>query len=184
MKTALAALVTIASLTLLAACSEPDGASEVRTPATVTTEAPEPRTGKAAKPAGDCDLLTTAEIEQAFDGKLQVKRISGNGERGRGCTVSIVQGEDSQLVFQVSSRQGFDALKQSYSAQSRISMEPIPVGAEAWLVNGAQVIAIDASERSINLGLMLIVFGEPLPLDKQTVASGVQTLAQTALGRL
>jgi len=184
MKVALAALLTLASLTLVSACSEPDSDPTTSEPATASVKASQPAAAKPEQPAGDCDLLTAAEIEQAFAGTLQVKRISGHGERSRGCTVSIVQGEDSQLLFQIGARPDFEARKQSYSAQSGLSMEPIPVGTEGWLVNNAQVIAIDGSERSINLGLMLIVFGAPLPVDAQTVASGVETLARTALERL
>jgi hypothetical protein len=60
----------------------------------------------------------------------------------------------------------------------------IAEGTETYLVNGGQVIAVDAEGRSISLGLMLLVFDGNAPVPAAEVASGVQSLARLALERL
>jgi len=190
-------LVSLAPLSLIAlgACSGPDDSAPVAgtqvagTPAVASSPALErdtPATRNTASPAsrGDCDLLSGAEIQQAFADALTVTRLSGHGGRDSGCTVSIAQGEESQLVVQAGGRDAFEARKQAYESQSRVTMEPVAIGVEAYLVNGAQVIAVDAQGRSINIGLMLLVFrGEP-PIDAAGIAAGLQALARMALERL
>jgi hypothetical protein len=187
MKSRTLAAVVACSFAWLPACSGPEAplpggaAREGARPAAVAA------TGqKADRPAagGDCDLLTRAEIEQAFGGALTVTRVSGRGDRGSGCTVTMAQGEHSELVFQVGDRAAFDMRREGAEGQSRITSEPIDLGVEAYLLNGAQVIALDAEGRSVSLGLTLIVMGGALPVDEATVAAGVRGLAGKVLARL
>lgn len=135
--TVLAALALLA----LGACSAGQDSTSTA-PAASTTQASAAsgdavRNDKAESgPRGDCDLLSAAEIEQAFGNTL------------------------------------------------RVTHEPVPVGTEAYLVNGGQVIAVDAGGRSISVGLMLLVFDGNAPVPAAEVASGVQSLARLALERL
>jgi hypothetical protein len=183
--TGLAALALLA----LGACSAGQDSTSTA-PAAPTTQASAAsgdavRNDKAESgPRGDCDLLSAAEIEQAFGNKLRVTRVSGRGARGSGCTVSIAEGTETQLVFQVGGQADYDARKETYLSQSRVTHEPVPVGTEAYLVNGGQVIAVDAEGRSISVGLMLLVFDGNAPVPAAEVASGVQSLARLALERL
>lgn len=135
-------------------------------------------------PRGDCDLLSVADIEQAFGDKLRVTRVSGRGARGNGCTVSIAEGADSQIVFQAGGQADYDARKETYLSQSQVTREPVPIGREAYLVNGSQVIAVDGEGRSISIGLMLLVFDGNAPATAAEVATGVQSLARLSLERL
>lgn len=175
------------ALVALGACSGSDQGAIGAAPST----APEPAAAAsrsdaptAAAPRGDCDLLSVEEIQQAFGGTLSVSRVSGRGVRGSGCTVSIAQGEDSQLVLQAGDRAAFDARNEANGSQSRVRLEPVAIGAEAYRVNDVQVIAIDAQGRSISVGLALLVFGGELPIEPAGIATGVETLARTALERL
>lgn len=175
-------------LVTLGACSGADEPSSSVPATPATRAAPDGREadrGPATKaePRGDCDLLSVQEIEQAFGNRLRVKRVSGSGTRGSGCTVSIAEGADSQLVFQAGGRADYDARKEAYLSQSRITREPLSIGTEAYLVNGAQVIAVDADGRSISIGLMLLVFDGTAPVTAAEVAEGVQSLARLALER-
>jgi hypothetical protein len=63
-------------------------------------------------------------------------------------------------------------------------MTPIALGQEAFLVNGAQVIALRDDGQSLSLGLTLIVFDAPVPLTEEEIRSGVESLAGSALVRL
>lgn len=187
-QTGLAAL----ALLVFGACSGPgDGAPPVTTAAPAQDSAATPpdggdadrARGAEAGPGGDCGLLSVTEIEQAFGNRLRVKRVSGSGSRGSGCTVSIAEGADSQLVFQAGGQADYDARKEAYLSQSRVTREPVSIGTEGYLVNGAQVIAVDADGRSISVGLMLLVFDGTAPVTAAEVAAGVQSLARLALER-
>lgn len=181
----LAALV----LVTLGACSGGDGPSSSVPAASATQAAPDRRDigrddAKTAETRGDCDLLSVNEIEQAFGNRLRAKRVSGSGTRGSGCTVSIAEGADSQLVFQAGGQADYDARKETYLSQSRVNSEPVSIGTEGYLVNGAQVIAVDTDGRSISVGLMLLVLDGTAPVTAADVAAGVQSLARLALERL
>jgi hypothetical protein len=176
-------------LALAAGCSGTEQAVPDRS--TTGTAAPDAGSATAGRapatpraPGGDCDLLSEAEIAEAFGGALTVTRSSGHGERGAGCTVSIAEGEDGQLVFQAGNRAAFEARKQAYQSQSRIRAETLDVGEEAYLFNGAQVIAIDTRGQSISIGLTLFVVGGPMPIADQAVAAGLEDLAKRALDRI
>jgi hypothetical protein len=174
------------SLAVLLGCSAPEDDEPAGAPAAAPPQersASTKRQEAAPGPRGDCDLLSVEDIQQAFGGALTVKRVSGHGLRGSSCTVSLVEGEDGQLVFQAGNREAFDARKQAYQSQSQLSFEPVDVGIEGYLVNQAQVIAVDANGRSISIGLVLFVFGGGMPIDPDGVSTGLQSLARTALSR-
>jgi hypothetical protein len=185
-KLTLGTSVLICAIASLWGCSKPEapsaeaGASAAVAPASSA----EPAKTAAKTATGDCDLLSQAEIEQAFGGALTVRGTSGRGERGGGCTVTLAQGEHSELVFQVGDRAVFEMRRDDARSQSGIPVEPIDIGVEAYLLNRAQVIAIDAEGRSISLGLTLLVFGGPMPIEADAVATGVRELAEKALARL
>ena len=184
-RTSLAVLV----LVTLGACSGGDEPSSAAPAAPATRAASDSRDADnndrtTPKPRGDCDLLTVPEIEQAFGNKLRVTRVSGHGARGSSCTVSIAEGTETQLVFQAGGQADYDARKAAYLSQSRVTREPVPIGTEAYLINGGQVIAVDGEGRSISVGLMLLVFDGNPPVTATEVAAGVQTLTRLALQRL
>ena len=181
-------LISLAAISLaaLVGCSAPEDHEPASAPAAAAPQARSaaPKAQQPARePRGDCDLLSAEEIQLAFGGALNVQRVSGHGARGSGCTVSLVEGEDGQLVFQAGDREAFETRKQAYESQSQLSFEPVDVGVEGYLVNQAQVIAVDANGRSISIGLVLFVFGGEVPVDPPGVSKGLQTLARTALSR-
>ena len=183
-KPPIATSMLVCAMVALWGCSKPEAP-----PTEAPTSAPGAVAGAAAsKPAaatvGDCDLLTREEIERAFGGTLTIRSTSGRGGRGSGCTVTMEQGEASELVLQVGDRAAFEMRRDSFLSQTSIPCEAIDLGVEAYLVNGAQVIAIDAGGRSVSLGLTLFVFGEPMPVERDAVAAGVKELAAKVFERL
>jgi len=180
-------LLAAISLVTLGGCSAPEGDEPASAPVAAPPQERSVVSGQkqpAREPRGDCDLLSVEEIQQAFGGALTVKRVSGHGGRGSSCTVSLAEGEDGQLVFQAGNREAFDARKQAYESQSQLSFEPVDVGVEGYLVNQAQVIAVDANGQSISIGLVIFVFGGEVPVDPAGASAGLQSLARTALSRL
>ena len=141
-------------------------------------------TSKTPASQGDCDLLSASDITDAFSGKLTVKRAGGRGARGSGCTYDLAEVNESQLILQAGDRNAFDQRKLSYSSQSGVSMEALDLGQEAWLFNDAQVIAVSEDGASISLGLLMITFGQPAPVDGAQAREALETLARTALERL
>lgn len=176
----LAAAVLLAGI---AACSGPEAPAAGS--ATSSPSGAVAAVARAPAPSGDCDLVSRQEIEAAFDGALTVSRIYGRGARGSGCTFSIAEGSGThganQLVLQAGNRAHFDVRKTAYQSQS---MEPVEIGAEAYLVNGNHLIAIRDDDASISVGLQLFTIGEPLPVTLETIASGVEDIGRRALERL
>lgn len=138
----------------------------------------------AASAQGDCDLFSSDELREAFAGQLSARRASGRGGRGSGCTYSLAEVSESELVLQAGDQAAFDARKQAYSSQSGLGMEPLDIGREAWLVNGAQVIAVREDGASVSLGLMMITFNQPAPVSDEQVRDGLVQLSRLALERL
>ena len=138
----------------------------------------------AASARGDCDLISADELREAFAGRLSAHRAGGRGGRGSGCTYRLAEVDESELVLQAGDQAAFDARKQSYSSQSGVSMEPLEIGREAWLVNGAQVIAVREDGASISLGLLMITFNQPAPVGDDQAREGLVQLARLALERL
>lgn len=149
------------------------------------TATPRTQTGKDRSKLGDCDLLTADDIVEAFGGKLTIKRISGgNAGRSTGCVVDLAEGESGQIIMKVESRAVFELRRDSAKSQSGVRVVPVDLGVEGHLLNDAQVIAIDAQDRAISIGLQLIVFGQPTPITREESAEGVQLLVRRALERL
>lgn len=180
-------LATLALLAL-AGCSREQGPAEAiaAAPAPVPVDsAARAREPAAAEPRGDCDLATPAEISAAFDGKLTVRRTSGVGSRGSSCTWSLAEVEESQIVLQAGNEADYAARKEAYANYGGgVTMEPLSLGREAFLVNGAQVIAVREDGQSISLALTLIVFGRPMPAEEEELHQGLETLAGLVLERL
>lgn len=177
-----------AVLALATACSPSSAPQEapVATRDGAAAAGPEPgreREATAARPApqGDCDLLSAAEITGAFEGRLSVKRAGGRGERGSGCTYDLAEVDEAQLILQAGDRNAFELRKENYAG---MPLEALDLGEEAWLVNGAQVIAVSAEGDSISLGLQLFTFGQPTPVDPAQARAGLESLARTALERM
>ncbi len=134
---------------------------------------------------GDCDLLTEAELDAAFGGKLSFGKFEGFRQRGSGCTVPTV-GIEGQFFLQAQTKDSFEAHRdtyQTYADQSSATMAPVNVGVEGYIVNDAQIIAIDDQGRAISVALQLFVFGGDLPITKQESAHGVEAIARQALER-
>lgn len=138
----------------------------------------------ALTPQGDCDLLSPEEISAAFGGKLTVIRASGAGARGGSCTYSLAEVPESQIILQSGDEAAYLAKKQSYSSYSGVKLEPMRLGKEAFLVNGAQAIALAEDGQSISLALSMISFGTPAPVTDDEVGAGMSSLAEIALDRL
>ena len=172
----------LATLTACSPASDVPPPTADAEPATRSASAPAP--APAAKAQGDCDLFSAEELKQAFDGRLSVRRADGRGERGSGCTYTLAEVRESELVLQAGGLDQFNARKQSYSSQSGVAMEPLDIGREAWLVNNAQVIAVREDGGSVSLGLLLITFGQTPPVDKAQAREGLEELARLALERL
>lgn len=176
-------------LATLVACSQSPAPERGATPATgsaAESSDPAPARPGADETAdrGDCDLLAASEIADAFAGGLSVERAGGRGARGSGCTYSLAEVDEAQLILQTGNRDAFDQRKEAYAAQSAVSMEALELGQEAWLVNGAQVIAVTDGGDSVSLGLLMVVFDQPAPVDAAQTREGLTTLARTTLDRL
>jgi hypothetical protein len=129
--------------------------------------------------------VTDAELDAAFGGKLSFGKLQGFGQRGRGCTAMIV-GVEGEFILQLQTRESFEARRdtyQTYVDQSSATMMTLDVGVEGYLVNNAQIIAIDDQERAISVALQIIVFGGELPLTPQDTAKGLEVIARRALER-
>src|SRR5690606_33192557 len=121
--TTMIAVGALAIAGVLAACSDEDATTmtdnvaPAAEPAQRQTAAPaqsRSATGKgesARAGQGDCDLLSAAELEAAFDGRLSFGRMSGRGQRGSGCTIMLGGGIEGQLVMQAGNRAAFEARK-------------------------------------------------------------------------
>lgn len=184
MKRGMATLATGLLALGLAGCSggnEPQSATADSAGGTQGDTAPSQSAPQAAQ--GDCDLLAPDTLAQAFGGKLDFTGMSGRGERGGGCTVSVAQGEESQIIFQVGDVEDYAARKDAYGAQG-LELAPVNLGREAFIVNDAQLIAIDDENRSISLSLSLVVFdGEP-PLSSEEVAAGIEQAGGEVLANM
>lgn len=133
---------------------------------------------------GDCDLLTAADISTAFGGKLTVRRTSGRGPRGGGCTWSLAEVAESQIILQAGNEADYNARKDAYTGQRGITIEPLELGKDALMLNKAQVIVLREDGQSLGLALQLIAFDTPIPVTQDEAASGIETLAGIALSRL
>ncbi|HEY9144677.1 MAG TPA: hypothetical protein VIM90_11655 [Arenimonas sp.] len=175
------------ALATIAACSQaPAPSDDSATAAEGTPPARQAQPQAAARPAdpaprGDCDLLAGSEIAEAFAGKLTVKRADGRGARGSGCTYNLAEVNEAQLILQAGNRAAFDMRKENYAGMPQ---QELDLGEEAWLVNNAQVIAVSEDGDSISLGLQLITFGQPTPVDPAQAREALETLARTALERM
>ena len=190
--TIMVAAGVLAMAGVLAACSDENAAAT----ASPVAQASEPAQRRAAAPAqsradepskagqGDCDLLSAAELEAAFDGRLSFGRMSGRGQRGSGCTIMLGGGIEGQLVMQAGNRAAFEARKQSYSGQSSVRMEPVDLGVEAYRVNDYQIIVDAGHDKSLSLGLQVFFLGDSAPITAGEAARGVETLVRQALARL
>jgi len=194
--TTMIAVGALAIAGVLAACSDEDATTmtdnvaPAAEPAQRQTAAPaqsRSATGKgesARAGQGDCDLLSAAELEAAFDGRLSFGRMSGRGQRGSGCTIMLGGGIEGQLVMQAGNRAAFEARKQSYSGQSSVRMEPVDLGVEAYRVNDYQIIVDAGHDKSLSLGLQVFFLGDSAPITAGEAARGVETLVRQALARL
>lgn len=173
---------------LVAGCSggdaqESDATGAQRPTAQEATPSAKPQ---AKREWGDCDLFTKEELTDAFGGHLTFGYLSGYRGRGSGCTVTV-QGYEGEFILQAISRDAFEHRRETYTEyvrQGSTTMDAVNVGEEAYLINDAQVIAINSDGGAVNVGLQLIVFGDDLPMSREQVAIGVQTISQKALHRL
>jgi len=174
-----------AMVAALAACSGPDASSPTDTTAPATAPRSASTNASAAEaPKGDCDLVTHEELSRAFGGKLTVRRSSGFGGRGGACTYDIAEVRESQLTLQAGDAAAYAARKEAYKGYRGVPMDPLAIGKEAFLVNRAQVIVLAEDGKSLNMGLLMITSGEPLPVDHDEIASALESMARTALSRM
>lgn len=189
MKSLTASCAALGLALLLTACQEEE--KQPTSPATAESRSQADPASASRAPAarsamGDCDLFTKEELTAAFGSRLTFADPSGFRDRGNGCTVSV-RDYEGQFMLQAESREAYEARRDtylSYQDQGSATMVPVSIGAEAYLVNSAQIIAIDAQGRAITAALQLFVFGGELPLSKEEVAAGVEDLARKALDRL
>ncbi|WP_222564245.1 hypothetical protein [Novilysobacter antarcticus] len=177
----------------LAACSgggasTDTSAADGMASATAAASTPTPNESvmgdSAPTPQGDCDLLSADEIAAAFAGKLTVTRNSGHGERGGSCTYYIAEVPEGQLILQAGDEAAYLAKKESYSSYRGVKMEPMAFAKEAFLVNGAQAIALRDDGKSISLALSLVAFDTPVPVTPEEAGAGVSSLAEKVTARL
>lgn len=191
-KTAASSIAAACLAVTLPACTRIEPAPDAGVAQPAETAAADAAGGVAAslddkaRAQGDCDLLTKAELDAAFGGKLAFGKLDGHNQRGSGCTIATV-GVEGQFILQAESREAFEARRDAYEnyvRQSSATMEPVNVGVEGYIVNDAQIIAIDDQGRAISAALQLFVFGGDLPITPQESARGVEAIARQALERL
>lgn len=186
--TTMIAVGILAAASVLTACSDKDATAATDSAAGPAQRqpaaSPQGRSASGKAGQGDCDLLSAAELEAAFDGRLSFGRMSGRGQRGSGCTVMLDGGIEGQLVMQAGNRAAFEVRKQAYSGQSSVRMDPVDLGVEAYRVNDFQIIVDAGDDRSLSLGLQVFFLGDSAPVSEGEGAQGVEMLARQALGRL
>lgn len=184
MKRGTATLATVLLALGLAACS---GRDESQSATADSAGGPQGDAALSKTPPqteqGDCDLLDPDTLARAFGGKLTFTGMSGRGERGGGCTVSVAQGAESQIILQVGGADDYAARKDAYGAQG-LELVPVAMAREAFIVNDAQLIAIDDQDRSLSLGLSLVVFDEAPPLSSEEIAVGIEKAGGAVLANM
>ncbi len=97
--------------------------------------------------------------------------------------MSVAQGEESQIILQVGDAADYAARKDAYHSQG-LKLVPVNLGREAFIVNDAQLIAIDDQNRSISLGLSLVVFDGKPPLSSEEIAAGIERAGGEVLANM
>lgn len=133
---------------------------------------------------GDCVLLRVEDIHAAFGDKLRVDGIGGGRERGSGCEYNLAGFEHGQILLQTGDRASYEMRRDAAQGQRGVTIESIALGQEAYIINDAQVIVLDAQGRSISLGLILIAFGGQLPVTGEESAVAMKALAAGVLERM
>lgn len=188
MKTFTYSLVALSLSILPAGCSDGNPNTDDTSPSIqMTSKQTSPQSSSETKSEqGDCDLFTREELTAAFADKLEFGKLTGFRGRGSSCTVSI-EGYEGEFILQAESREAFETRRDTYidyEKQGSAKVMSVDVGSEAYLVNNAQVIAIDTQGRALNVALQLFVFDGELPITREESAEGVQAIARKALTRL
>lgn len=171
----------------LSGCSAADNASAQApaAPASQRVSTDDASSKAMAAKAGACGLLNSDDIQQAFAGKLTVLRTSPHHGNDAACSWYLVEGREQEnfISLGIGDTESFDFLKSQFVTPGKTPTKPIAIGREAYLVNGAEIIAIDQAGHSLRLAAQLIFFGEPSPISKEALAKGLEDLANLTLER-
>ena len=189
------AVAILLALTL-AAC----GNSEPSPPPAAATPAPAATTGQStankpeAKPettqtdTGICDLLTQAEIVAAFGGQLEFgpPDLYGRGDSPyQTCQRIIKAGIDGNHLQFGTTTEGTYLEYKKYEQMSSVKFEYLEgLGAEAFILNEAQLGIRVGDGRFLKASLQLISFGEALPIENEAVREGLIELGGLLLVRI
>ena len=174
----------------LCGCSAADTASEssrqaVAAPTSPSESADDTSSKPSAEKTGACGLLDSDDIQQVFAGKLTVIRTSPHHGNDAACTWYLAEGREQEnfISLGIGDAESFDFLKSQFVTPGKIQTTPLTIGREAYLINGAEIIAIDQAGHSLRLAAQLIFFGEPSPISKEALAKGLEDLANLTLER-
>lgn len=168
-------------------CSSEPAPVEGEAPALATGDAPDRMHGTGGETSQPvqiaCDLLDLEELASAFNHKLTFTRLKKVGGAGAGCSVSVAEVRQGNLILEVESEAAYAARKTAYLGQGQNAV-PVSVGKEAFLINGSQLIAIDDQDRAITLAVSLITIGADLPVSKEEIAAGIEKVGRDTLSNL
>jgi len=173
---------------MLAACGNsepppPAAATAAQPPAAASAKAASPAPAKEETAGGMCAHLTAEEIADAFGGQLTFGPAR-ESNRGAGCQVPIKAGVDGNNFAFGTTIEGNYLEYKKYERLSSVDFEYIEgLGAEAFLINGAQLGINVGDGRYLNLSVQLITM-DGLPLPKEDIGTGLQDLGRKLLDRL
>ena len=174
-------------MVVLAACGNsepppPAATTAAPAPAAAPAKAPPPAPAKEETPSGMCAHLTADEIVNAFGGQLTFGPAR-ESNRGAACQVPIKAGVDGNSFTFGTTIEGNYLEYKKYERMSSIDFEYIEgLGAEAFLINGAQLGINVGDGRYLNLSVQLITM-DGLPLPKEDIGAGLQDLGRKLLDR-
>ena len=187
------AFAILLTLTLIACGnSEPPPAPTASAPAAATGQSaakkPEEEPESTRTDSGICDLLTEDEIVAAFDGRLEFgpPDLHGKGTSPyQTCERPIKAGIDGNHLQFGTTNEGMYLEYKKYEQMSSVKFESLEgLGAEAFVLNDAQVVIRVGDGRFVKASVQLITFGEASPIDNAAVREGVIELGGLLLERI
>lgn len=183
-------ILPAALVLILAACGNsepPPPAAATATPppaaAPAKTQAPEPAPAKEAPAGGMCGHLTADEIVDAFGGQLAFGPAK-EYTRNVVCQVPLKAGIDGNYLAFGTTIEGNYLEYKKYERMSSVDFEYIEgMGAEAFLLNNAQLAINVGDGRYLNLSVQLLTM-DGLPLPKEDIGTGLKTLGKKLLERI
>jgi hypothetical protein len=180
----------------LAACGNseppPPPAASGQPPAATTAQSKAEKPGYKSEStrtdSGICDLLTEDEIVAAFGGRLEFgpPDLHGKGDSPyQTCERPIRAGIDGNHLQFGTTTEGMYLEYKKYEQMSSVKFEYLEgLGAEAFILNEAQIGIRVGDGRFLKASVQLISFGEESPIDGAALRAGLIELGGLMLERI